>query len=93
MKIKHGFELSQEEAGIYVARAVGDLKKEFPDAVQMGLSGAFLWDQMTEKDMSRAELIFALDNFYECATDSNQIAADVDMFTGFLRENGFLEEE
>ena len=92
MKLIDGFEVTQAPNGMYVAKAVGDRAKEFPQGIQMGLSGAFLWDQLLQEDCTRTELIFRLENFYECDVDTDQIAADVDLFTGFLRDNGLLVE-
>lgn len=92
MKIKSGFEIAEDTPGIYVARATGERAKEFPGGIQMGMSGAFLWDYMSQKDCDRAELILCLDSFYECETSTEQITADVDMFVSFLRANNLLEE-
>lgn len=92
MKIKSGFEITEDTPGIYVARATGDRAKEFPGGIQMGLSGAFLWDYMSKHDADRAELIFRLDGFYESEPSTEQITADVDMFVSFLQANNLLEE-
>ena len=93
MKIRQGFEVSQDPSGMYIARAVGDLQQQFPQAIQMGLSGAYLWDLLTRRDCTRTELIYELENFFELDVDTDSIARDVDMFTGFLREQGILEPE
>ena len=92
MKIKSGFEVTQSEYGLYIARAVGERAEEFPNAIQMGLSGAYLWDQLSKGDPDRAALIYGLESLYEFSAGTDQVAADVDMFLGFLRENGLLEE-
>lgn len=93
MKIKDGFEITQDSGSIYIVRAVGPRAEEFPQAIQMGMSGAFLWDLMSKNDCSRAELIFRLENLFECETSTEQVAADVDVFLSFLRENNLLEQE
>ena len=92
MKLKDGFEVNEEQMGLFVARATGERAEEFPQPIQMGFSGAYLWDLLTKEDLSRADLIFRLDNLYECEQSTEQIESDVDMFVGFLREMKLLEE-
>ncbi len=92
MKLKSGFEVRQEQDGYYVARAVGERAKEFPQAIQMGLSGAYLWDLLTHKDYSEIELVIRLENLFDTEVDTAQVYADVKMFTEFLRQQGLLEE-
>ena len=91
MKIKNGFEISESQPGIYVARAVGERAEEFPQGIQMGLSGARLWDMMTNRDCTEVELIMALDSLYEAEVTNEQLKADVTMFVEFLRANNLLE--
>lgn len=92
MRLKNGFELEETGAGIYVARAVGERAEEFPQAIQMGLSGAYLWDLLTQEDCSTAEMILRLSGLFDTDVPTERIAADVDTFVNFLRENHLLEE-
>lgn len=93
MKIIEGFEIRDGGSGIYIVEATGALAESgrFPNAFQMGLSGAFLWDQLSQRDCSRAELIFALESFYDSEVDTDRIGADVDMFVAFLEQQNLLE--
>lgn len=92
MRIKDGFEVKQEEGGYYVARAVGERAKEYPQAIQMGLSGAYLWDLLTQGDCSKIELVLKLEALFDTEVSTDQITADVDVFLNFLRQQGLLEE-
>lgn len=93
MRIKDGFEITQVSDSVFVASATGDRAKEFPDGVQMGLSGAFLWDLMTKQDCDRTQLIFSLENFFEYDIPAERLAEDVDVFVNFLKAGGYLVEE
>lgn len=93
MKLKDGFEVTQEDNGLYVARAVGDRAAEYPQAIQMGLSGAFLWDLLSRGDCSRAELIMRLEGLFDTEVSTDQVAADVETFLTFLRQQNLLEED
>ncbi len=92
MRLKDGFEVSQEADGYYVARAVGERAEEYPQAIHMGLSGAYLWDLLTRKDCTEMELVLRLEGLFDIPVETAQVMADVQMFVGFLRQQNLLEE-
>ena len=92
MKLKDGFELEQDESGIYIARAVDSRAEEYPYAFQMGLSGGYLWHLLSEGDCTELDLNRKLAALYDTDVDEDQIAADVETFLNFLRQQNLLEE-
>jgi hypothetical protein len=92
MKIKDGFEMTQVNKDYYVVKAVGPRAEEFPQAIQLGFSGAFLWDTLTKEDCSTTDLVFKLDRLFEAETPVEQLTRDVETFVGFLKEYHLLEE-
>lgn len=89
MKIKDGFVL-EEVGGDFLAVAVGDRAGDFSGMVRMNGTGAFLWNKLSERDMSRRELIDSVLSEYE--VDEARVTADVIAFEEKLRSNGILEE-
>ena len=89
MKIKDGFVL-EEVGGDYLAVAVGDRAGDFSGMVRMNGTGAFLWNKLSEKNMTRRELIDAVLAEYE--VDEARVTADVIAFEEKLRSNGILDE-
>ncbi len=89
MKIKDGFVL-EEVGGSYLAIAVGQRTDEFTGLVKLNGTGAFLWNLMKDKDISREELADAVMAAYEDAS-RDVVVADVLAFEEKLRSNGILE--
>lgn len=88
MKIKEGFVLEKVGTG-YLAVAVGARAKEFSGLVRMNSTGAFLWNLLVKKDMSREELLAAVLAEYEV---SEELAlSDIISFEKKLTEGGILE--
>ena len=89
MKIKDGFVL-EEVAGSYLAVAVGDRADSFSGMVRLNSTGAFLWNLMKDKDVSREALI---EEVLKAYTDAPRelVEKDVLAFEEKLRENGILE--
>ena len=89
MKLKTGFVL-EEVAGSYLAVAVGERANTFSGLVRLNSTGAFLWNLMQDRDVTREELIDAIMNTYEGVT--REIAErDIILFETKLREGGILE--
>ena len=74
MKINHDFTI-QKVGASFVAVAVGETSKRFHGMIRLNETGAFLWRQMTERDMTEEELVDALVAEYE--VDRETAAADV----------------
>ncbi len=88
MKIKTGFVL--EKVGVqYLAVAVGERASSFSGLVRMNETGAFLWNLIVDKDMSREELVDALSREYDAPREV--LARDVDSFAEKLSAGGILE--
>ena len=87
MKIKSGFVLEKVGNG-YLAVAVGERAKDFSGLVRMNETGAFFWNIMTEKDVSREELLAAVRGEYEVSEE--EALADIDKFVENLRDGGIL---
>ena len=59
MKINRDFTI-QKVGASYVAVAVGETSKKFHGMIRLNETGAFLWNQMTERDCTEEELVEAL---------------------------------
>ena len=88
MKIKSGFVLEQVGTG-YLAVAVGERAADFSGLVRMNGTGAFLWNLLAERDMTREELVAAVLAEYE--VDEARALTDIVAFEAKLLENGILE--
>ena len=89
MKIKSGFVL--EKVGTsHLAVAVGTRAKEFSGLVRMNETGAFLWGLLSEKDMTREELLEKVLSEYEDVTRERALE-DIVAFESRLKENGIIE--
>ena len=87
MKIKDGFVL-EEVGGSYLAVALGADADDFHGFVKMNSTGVFLWNLLTERDMSVDELVAALLEQYDV---SEEIARnDVYKLIGKLKEANIL---
>ena len=87
MRINQDFTL-QKVGGTYVAVPVGETSKHFHAMVNLNGTGAFLWEQMAQKDCTEEELVEALLGEYDV---SREVAArDVHRVVELLRENRIL---
>ena len=84
MQINRDFTL-QKVGSSWVAVPVGESSKHFHGMVRLNETGAFLWEQMAQKDCSEEDLVAALLGEYDV---SREIAArDVHRVVEILREN------
>lgn len=88
MKIKSGFVIEKVGAS-YLAVAVGERAQEFSSMVRLNSTGAFLWNCLADKDMTRDELLERVLSTYDVARDA--ALADIIAFEKTLNENGILE--
>ena len=89
MKIKSGFVL-EEVGGSYLAVAVGERSDSFSGLVRLNGTGAFLWNLMKDRDVTRAEVLERVMEAYEGVT-AEQALSDIIAFEAKLREAGILE--
>ncbi|MBQ8432141.1 MAG: PqqD family protein [Clostridia bacterium] len=64
MRINPDFTI-QKVGASYLAVPVGETSKQFHGMIRLNETGAFLWNQMTEKDCTEADLVEALLQEYE----------------------------
>ncbi len=88
MKLKSGFVL-EEVGGTYLAVAVGKRAEEFRVLIKLNSTGAFLWEQIAERDMTESELAASLIREYEI--DEPTAHHDVSVFVSSLEKGGLLE--
>lgn len=88
MKIKSGFVL-EEVGNSYLAVAVGERADNFAGLVRLNSTGAFLWNLMTERDISREELADKMAAAYEI--DRETALRDISTFEETLKKGGILE--
>lgn len=88
MKIKSGFVL-EEVGNSYLAVAVGERADNFAGLVRLNSTGAFLWNLMTERDISREELADKMAAAYEI--DRETALRDICTFEETLKKGGILE--
>ncbi|MBQ9796402.1 MAG: PqqD family protein [Clostridia bacterium] len=87
MQINRDFTI-QKVGTSWVAVPVGETSKHFHGMVRLNETGAFLWEQMAEKDCTEEELVEALLGEYDV---SREVAArDVHRVVELLRENWIL---
>lgn len=87
MRIKKDFTV-QKVGGSYIAVAVGETSKTFHGMVRLNETGAFLWQKMSEADVTEEELIAALLDEYD--VDRETAARDVAALTKQLKDGGIL---
>ena len=90
MQIKKDFTIQKVGTSSYVAVAVGETSKTFHGMIRLNETGAFLWKQMAERDMTEAELTDALLSEYE--VDREVAAADVHRIVELLSGSGVFVE-
>ena len=89
MRVKSGFVL--EKVGTeYLAVAVGERAVDFEGMIRLNATGAFFFNKMSDKDISRDELIDAVLNEFSEVT-REEVARDVDNFVKLLSDGGVLE--
>ena len=91
MRIRKGFHLEDKGNGTWIARAEESLAAEYPNAFYLGLTGAYLWEQLTQRDCSRVELVLALEQLFDTEVPEGALERDVDTLITFLQENNILE--
>lgn len=89
MKIKSGF-VVQKVGGKYLAVAVGELANEFNALVRMNETGVFMWNKLSEADLTKEELLALVLQEYE--VDEERARRDVEAFIGKLLEAGLFDE-
>ena len=89
MKIKSGFVL-EKVGGEYLAVAVGERAVDFEGMVRLNSTGAFFWNLMSDKDITKEELVEAVMREFVGVT-REQVSGDVDNFVKTLSEGGVLE--
>lgn len=87
MQIKSDFTI-QKVGNSYIAVAVGETSKTFHAMIKLNETGAFLWNQLTEKDLTVEDLTNALLAEYDVERETAQ--KDVQAIVEKLAENGIL---
>ena len=88
MRLKSGFVL-EEVAGTYLAVAVGERAEELQVLVKLNDTGAFLWKQLSERDVSELDLVDALHAEYDV---SESVAErSVSAFLHTLYKEGLID--
>ena len=90
MKIKDGFVL-EEVGGSYLAVAVGGGADGFSGLVRLNATGAFLWNLLSKKNLTRDELVGEVVKAYEGVTE-NDVLPGVMAFEEKLRAAGIIED-
>ena len=89
MKIKSGF-VVEKVGNKYLAVAVGERADDFNALIRMNGTGAFLFNLMSEKDMTKEELLSAMLKEYD--VDTERAKADILAFLTALNGAGLLDE-
>ena len=89
MKIKSGF-VVQKVGSSYLAVAVGERADDFNAMIRMNSTGAFVWEQLSARDMTEDELVASLVAEYSIPTEL--AARDIASVTSALRGAGLLDE-
>lgn len=87
MRIKKDFTM-QKVGGSYIAVAVGETSKTFHGMVRLNDTGAFLWQKLSEAEVTEEELVDALLDEYE--VDRETAVRDVAALTKQLKDGGIL---
>jgi len=90
MRVKSGFVL-EKVGSEYLAVAVGERAKEFSGFVRLNSTGAYFWKLMSEKDMTRDELVAAAIRDFE-GVSAEQVAVDVENLLKALIDGEIVEE-
>ena len=90
MKIKTGFVL-EKVGDSHLACATGKLATEFSGFVRLNSTGAFFWNLMAEKDITKEELVNSVLSQFE-GVSREQVSGDIDNLVKTLSDGGILEE-
>ena len=88
MKIKSDFTI-QKVGSSYVAIAVGETSKTFRTMIKLNATGAFLWNLLSEKDLTEEDLVDALLAEYDI--DRETAANDVHKIVTILTDHQILQ--
>ena len=91
MKIKDGFVL-EEVGGSYLAVAVGERAGDFNGMVRLNGTGAFFWNIMVDKHVTRDELVAEATRAYE-GVSAEDVLPGIVAFEEKLRAAGIIEDE
>ena len=89
MKIKKGYKLKQM-SGQYTVVANRRIIKSFNNLIVLNESAVFLWNLLSERNVTKQEMLEALlENF-----DISTVLAlgNIDVFVRTMKENGIIEE-
>ena len=89
MKIKSGF-VVEKVGNKYLAVAVGERADDFNALIRMNGTGAFLFNLLSESDMTKEELLAAMLGEYD--VDTERAKADILAFLTALKGAGLLDE-
>ena len=88
MKIKSDFTI-QKVGSSYVAIAVGETSKTFRTMIKLNATGAFLWNLLSENDLTEEDLVNALLAEYD--VDRETAANDVHKIVTVLTDHQILQ--
>lgn len=87
MQIKSDFTI-QKVGDSFIAVAVGETSKTFHAMIKLNETGAFLWNKLTENDMTEEQLTNAMLEEYD--VDRETAAHDVHAIVESLAANGIF---
>lgn len=87
MQIKSDFTI-QKVGDSFIAVAVGETSKTFHAMIKLNETGAFLWNKLTENDMTEEQLTNAMLEEYD--VDRETAAHDVHTIVESLAANGIF---
>ena len=88
MKIKKGFVL-EKVGDSYLSCAVGKLASEFSGFVRLNETGAFLWNLLTESDLTIEQMAEKMISEYDISKET--AIKDIEVFAQNLAKNGIIE--
>ena len=89
MRSKSGFVL-EKVGGSYLAVAVGDRAEEFKVLIKLNSTGAFLWNIISDSDVTVSDLADQLLSAYDVSPEIAE--RDVKGFLKVLSDGGLLDE-
>lgn len=89
MRLKSGFVL-EKVGGSYLAVAVGDRAEEFKVLIKLNSTGAFLWNIISDSDVTESDLADQLLSAYDVSPEIAE--RDVKGFLKVLSDGGLLDE-
>lgn len=88
MKIRDNFVL-QEILDEYIVVPVGEESDRLHCILKLNETGAFLWKALTQRQLTKAELVQLLTNEYD--VDEKKASADVDLFIKRIDHLGCMQ--